>query len=145
MTGLQAQASLAQGLSAVTGDMRIDDVVSWLGHRDDARKIMRMLDVFALPSLEENLPLSILEAMACGVPVVATSVGGIPECVVDRQTGFLVPPAKSQPLANALQHLLLQPKLARTMGQAGQQRIHEQFSIDSQLSKLENIFQRMAA
>jgi glycosyltransferase involved in cell wall biosynthesis len=68
--------------------------ITWMGARQDVENIMAAIDVYVLPSLEENLPLAILEAMASSRPVVATHVGGIPECVSHAQSGLLVPPAR---------------------------------------------------
>ena len=70
--------------------------IIWTGHRSDIDELLAALDLYVLPSLEESLPLSVLEAMAAGLPVVAAAVGGIPECVVAGETGLLVPPAQER-------------------------------------------------
>ncbi len=85
-------------------------------------------DVFCLPSWWEAMPLSVLEAMASGLPVVATEVGDVPRLVEDGRTGFVVPSRDPQSLANALAKLLSDPALARSMGAAGRARADERFS-----------------
>jgi len=87
-------------------------------------------DVFCLPSIYEGLPLAILEAMAAGLPVVATAVSGNPEAVEDGTTGLLVRPESAAALADALIALLGDPERRRAMGEAGRARIAERFSID---------------
>ena len=101
--------------------------VMFTGWRDDARDIVAAADIFVLPSLIEGLPYSILEAMSSGKPVVATSTGGIPEAVVDKETGFLVPIKKSMAIADAVNFLIHNKDVAVTMGVAGKRRIEEQF------------------
>ncbi|MFH1736461.1 MAG: glycosyltransferase family 4 protein [Actinomycetota bacterium] len=97
------------------------------GWRDDARDIVAAADIFVLPSLVEGLPYSLLEAMSAGKPVVATSTGGIPEVVVDKETGFLVPIKKPMALADAVNFLIHNKDVAVTMGVAGKRRIEEHF------------------
>jgi glycosyltransferase involved in cell wall biosynthesis len=86
-------------------------------------------DVFCLPSTYEGLPLAILEAMAAGLPVVATAVAGNPEAVEDGVTGLLVPPESASALATALVSLLADPERRRLMGEAGRRRAAERFAI----------------
>jgi len=86
--------------------------------------------VFACPSIYEPFGIINLEAMACETPVVATRVGGIKEVVVDRETGFLVPPGDSVKLGRAITRLLENPKLAARMGRAGRKRVLQQFTWD---------------
>jgi len=119
--------------------------VVWAGHRGDVDEIMAALDLFVLPSLEESFPLAILEAMEAALPVVATAVGGIPECVLPGETGILVPPADSHALAEAIIALLPDPARRRRFGEAGRRRVRENFSIDSQVPRIEDILGRAAS
>ena len=125
--------------------LQVSSRITWAGVRNDIERILAGLDVYALPSLEENMPLAILEAMASSRAVVATAVGGIPECVIHEQTGLLVPPAKGMPLADALIRLLTDDGLRERMGQAGRQRVRQLFSAESQVRQIEHVLKRSAA
>lgn len=107
----------------------IDDAVWLPGARTDIAEIMQAFSVFAMSSLAEGTPVTVLEAMASALPVVATGVGGIPEVVIDGKTGLLVPALDSAALAAALATYLLQPQLAARHGGAGRVRIEQKNSI----------------
>ena len=96
-----------------------------LGYREDVAALLAAADIFALPSHFEGLPMSVIEAMLTGLPVVATDVRGPREQVVDRQTGLLVPPAETKPLALALHLLVADAPLRARMGEAGRTRALE--------------------
>ncbi len=98
-----------------------------LGYRDDVPAILAASDIFALPSHFEGLPMSIIEAMLTGLPVIATDIRGPREQVIDGETGLLVPPATIAPLATAIQRLATDPALRLKMGQAGLARAREHF------------------
>jgi len=109
--------------------------LAWLpGARDDVPEILRGLDCFALPSLAEGISNTILEAMACGLPVVATRVGGNPELMEEGMTGRLVPQANAEAMAGALFDYFDDPALARRHGRAGRQLILQRFSLDRMVS-----------
>ncbi|MBL6078313.1 glycosyltransferase family 4 protein [Belnapia sp. T18] len=111
----------AQAEAAMPGRVRR------LGYRHDVARVMAAADVFALPSHFEGLPMSIIEAMLCGLPVVATDIRGSREMVVEGETGFLVPPASIEPLAEALGRLAGDAGLRARMGAAGRLRAIERF------------------
>jgi len=96
-----------------------------LGFREDVRRFLSDMDVFVLSSRFEGLPLTIIEAMFAGLPVVATRVGGVPELVEDGITGFLVPPKDPGALAEALQKLIEDPELRRRMLEETEKVYHE--------------------
>lgn len=98
-----------------------------LGYRHDVARVLAAADVFALPSHFEGLPMSVIEAMLTGLPVVATDIRGPREQVVDGATGLLVPPAEAEPLAGALTRLAKDPALRATMGAAGRARALDRF------------------
>lgn len=98
-----------------------------LGYRDDVARVLAAADVFALPSHFEGLPMSIIEAMLSGLPVVATDVRGPREQVVPEETGLLVPPVEDGPLADALARLAGDPALRLRMGEAGRARALDLF------------------
>ena len=102
-----------------------------LGWRQDITSLMKTADIFALPTYYyEGLPVSILEAMACNKPVVATRHRGCEDVVVDGQTGFLVPVKQAEPLADKLLLLLDDEQLRRRMGQAGRQHVQQHFEVE---------------
>jgi glycosyltransferase involved in cell wall biosynthesis len=106
-------------------------VVRLTGERNDVAQLLAASDVFVLSSRSEGLPLSILEAMAAGLPVVATNVGGVVELVLEGETGFLVPPGDPQSLVGALERLLDDSALRRRLGAAGRIRVEEHFDLVS--------------
>lgn len=99
------------------------------GYRDDIRFVLQDCDVFVLPSLSEGTPLSILEAMAAGVPVIATRVGGIPEQIEHAKSGILVRPGDADDLAAAIENLVAQPELRIDLAHHAQSRVREEFSL----------------
>jgi glycosyltransferase involved in cell wall biosynthesis len=100
----------------------------WAGHHDRIANVLAALDVCALASREESFPVSILEAMAAELPVVATAVGGVAEMVVDGATGRLVPPRRPDRLASALIPVVGDATLRRRLGAAGRERVEQNFS-----------------
>jgi glycosyltransferase involved in cell wall biosynthesis len=103
--------------------------VALLGDRRDVPELLAAADVFVLSSRSEGAPLSILEAMAAGLPVVASDVGGVGELVVDGETGLLVPPGDPARLAQALAHVLDDRALRERLGTAGRARARERFDL----------------
>jgi glycosyltransferase involved in cell wall biosynthesis len=110
-------------------DRGLADRVELTGTREDVAQILARADVFVLSSRSEGMPMSALEAMAAGLPVVATAVGGVPELVVDGETGFLVPPGDAPALSRALDRILGDPDLRRRLGEAGRQRAGGMFAL----------------
>lgn len=118
--------------------MGLGHKIKFAGFQDDAADAIRSLDIVAHPSLHtEGLPNSLLEAMACGVPVVATPVAGIPEAVVDGVTGILVPPRDPSQIANALISLIGDRERMRQMGLAGRKRAEEHFNYLDKMAQFE--------
>ena len=111
---------------------------------EEVLRCLARASVFALPSHCENLPIAVIEAMASGLPVVATPVGGIPEMVEDGVTGFLVPVNDHQALAERLVQLLQSPELCRSMGCAGRARFEERYSADVVIQRLAEIYATLA-
>jgi glycosyltransferase involved in cell wall biosynthesis len=97
-------------------------------------------DVFCLPSHWEAMPLAVLEAMAAGLPVVATAVGEIPAMVVEDETGYVVPVSDPDALAAALGRLLVDPRLRRTMGAAGRRRAEERYSSEGTVRAVSDVY-----
>lgn len=118
--------------------------LAWLaGERDDVPRIMRGLDLFVLPSLAEGISNTILEAMASGLPVVATAVGGNPELVRDGRTGTLVPPADPQAMAQAMLDYYADAAECRRQGREARQAAEHDFSMTAMVSGYVAIYDRM--
>jgi glycosyltransferase involved in cell wall biosynthesis len=119
--------------------------VVFVGFHRDVLPFLQAADIFVLPSTQEGLSLSALEAMAMSKPVVACRVGGTPEVVVDGQTGLLVSPGQPAELASALERLLSHPEEAEAMGAAGQQRVREDFDLEQMVTKIEQMYRNLIA
>lgn len=122
----------------------VRDRVVFAGRIEDAGRLLADLDVLALPSWTEGLPLVVLEAMARKRAVVATPVGGTPEVVVDGVTGLLVPPRDPDALADALRRLLADAPLRARMGDAGYERVRARFSADAMTGRVLAIYDAVA-
>jgi len=118
--------------------------VVFAGYRGDAGDCIAELDIFALPSWTEGMPLVVLEAMQHGKPVVATAVGGTGEIVVDGETGLLIPLRDPASLAAALRRLLDDPEQARRLGEAGRQRARRLFSAESSVRRTLEVYDELA-
>jgi glycosyltransferase involved in cell wall biosynthesis len=117
--------------------------VRFLGTRRDPLDLLSAADVFVMPSVVEGMSNALLEAMALGLPVVATEVGGTPEVVTDGETGFLVPPADPDRLAAALAKLLLAPELGRELGSAGRRRIQACYRVEHTTAAVERLYDEL--
>ncbi len=118
----------------------LQEQLIFAGHRNDVHDILPCMDIMVLPSLTEGLPLGLLEAMAAARPVVATKVGGIPEAVLDRVTGVLVPPEDELSLVQGIQELLSYREKAEAMGQEGRKRILDQFTLQLMVEKTQTLY-----
>lgn len=132
-------------LSSEAKRLGVDHRIHLLGYRDDAVGWLGSMDVFALPSLSEGLPLSLLEAMAAGIPTVITEVGGMPEVVQDGLTGCIVPPGSPEALASKILFLLENPPIAAEMGAAARDRVRELYSRDRMVGNYRSLYQMALA
>lgn len=125
----------------------IGDRVTFLGRRDadEVERIVSACDALVLPSSMEGLPYVILEAMACGKPVVSTRAYGIPEAVVDGETGFLVDPGNVGELARALRSVIADRALRARLGRAGRVRFEEHFTLERQLAVMSSLYREVLA
>jgi glycosyltransferase involved in cell wall biosynthesis len=130
-------------LERLAHDLGVADRVAFLGWQDDVRSILRRWAVFAQPSLFEGFGVSALEAMAEGLPVVATDVGGLPELVLDGVTGSLVPAHDPARLAEALRMLLLDPAARARLGASARSRAAEHFSVPRMAAEVESVYDRL--
>ena len=123
----------------------IDSYITFSGMRHDVPDRLRQLDIFVLSSTTEGVSLTLLEAMATGLPVVATDVGGNPEVVIDGETGYLVPMQNPAEMAGRLLLLLNDEKLRRHMGSKGRERVVNTFSIKETARKYVELYDSVAA
>lgn len=119
-------------LMRLSEDLGVSGNIVWLGQQDQAEvyKLYVVMDVVVVPSLFEGFGLTAAEAMAAGIPVIASNVDGVAEVVKDGVTGALFPVGNWQALAESLIHLLNNPQLAKKFGQNGRDRVQEYFSLD---------------
>jgi glycosyltransferase involved in cell wall biosynthesis len=135
------EGRLRRSLEERCASRGIDDRTEFLGHVDDMPGFYRTIDIFVLPSVSsEGLPLGVLEAMASGVPVVGTTVGGTPEAVRDAVEGLLVPPRDVSALTVALRRLLENPDERSMMGKAGRARAVDEFSLERFLREIRDLY-----
>jgi glycosyltransferase involved in cell wall biosynthesis len=117
--------------------------VRFLGIRDDIPRVLSAFDVAVFSSDYEGSPLSVLECMDAALPVVATSVGGVPDIVVDGATGLLVKPGDAQALSDGVRKLLADPALARRMGEAGRDRLRSEFTLAATVGRIEALYEEL--
>ena len=129
-------------LEAAARDLGLTDAVRFLGHRDDAREWLAACDVYANSSISEGVSLTILEAMAAGLPIVATEVGGTPE-IVDASCGRLVPARSATGLAAAAIDLLERRDLRQVLGQAARQRAETRFTIERMVAEYAAVYREV--
>ncbi|MGH7207796.1 MAG: glycosyltransferase, partial [Nitrospiraceae bacterium] len=135
---LQRLLDLAERLS-------VRDRLILVGYQDDVAPFLGVMDLVALPSRTEGFPITILEAMAASRPIVATSVGGVPEAVRDGRTGILVPPGDPRRLAEAIIGLLDSPGLARAMGEEGRKLVESVFTLEAEARQTAQVYRRALA
>jgi len=126
-------------------ELGIRDRVEFKGVRSDVPEILAQTDVFVLASKTETLPISILEAMRAGLPVIASDVGGISEEVVDGETGLLVPAGSVEELSGALKRLLADRQLRVAMGNAGRRRFERLFLAETMLERTQALYEEVLA
>ena len=123
----------------------VEKSILWLGHRNDIPQLLTALDVYVLASLDEMLPVAVLEAMAAARPIVGTSVGGVPECLETERTALLVPPENPQALSAAILRLLDDTELRDSLSANARHAAQKQFSVESQTTHIEAVFARLIA
>jgi len=137
---LLGDGPLRGSLQLLAEKLGISGHVTFLGARHDVPECLATFDIFAFPSLNEGMGRALVEAMAMGVPAVATNVGGIPDIVVDGATGLLVPPMDDAALADALLGLLRDPARRQAYGQAARRRVDDRFDVAAMVSDIEHLY-----
>jgi glycosyltransferase involved in cell wall biosynthesis len=121
----------AKSLTAVIHTQAMDESIRMMGMIDDSRELLWALDIFAMPSIQEGLGVAALEAMACGLPVIASATGGLLDSVQNEITGIHVPVGEASALANAIARLAASSELRSRMGAAGRDRVAADFAMSS--------------
>ncbi len=134
-----------EALEGLARELGVAEQVVMLGHRSDVPDVLAALDIAVLSSDFEGSPLSVMEYMEAGKPVVATSVGGVPDLVEEGVTGFLVEPQDPDGLAAAVAKLIEQPERAAEMGAAGRARRRAEFSLEGTTRRIESLYEELYA
>jgi len=130
-------------LEALTAELNLQDQVRFTGPRRDVERLLKMATVFVQPSRWEGLPLSALEAMAAGLPIVATRTTGLIDLIEHDKTGLLVPVDNVDELATAIKSVISHPAKVAQLGQAAQEHVHEHFSVDKMVKAYTELFERL--
>lgn len=138
------EGPLRMDLDRQVKETHVEDMVFFLGFRDDVPQILGSLDLFVLSSKLEGMGTSIMDAMASRLPVVATRVGGIPEVVVDGETGILVPAKNPDALADAILKIYSDKQAAKQLGERGYQVVHKKFSAESMADRIIDHYEELA-
>ena len=145
LIGEEGKGNLKEQLEDQIADLRLEENVKLLGFRRDVKQLLRIMDVFVLPSLSEGLPLSVVEAMAASLPVVATDVGGLKEIVSDGETGYLVESGNAAVLADKVSTLLTDKNLRKRMGNKGRKVALDRFSLESMIDNYQNLYEKLVS
>jgi glycosyltransferase involved in cell wall biosynthesis len=132
--------SYKEKLLSLANSPGLKERVIFAGYREDIPELLASFDLFVLPSRSEGFGRVNLEAMAMGIPVISTNVGGIPEVVEDGVTGILVPPGNSNALSHAIMRLLDDPHMRETMGREGRKRVEERFTLQGHVQRIQEIY-----
>jgi len=133
-------------IRARIGQLGMTKQVLMLGYRQDSLSLLRALDVFVMPTVEgDTIPQVLLEAMAVGLPVIATTTGSIPDVVRHGVTGLLVPPRDSQAISTSIETLLTDTGLRQTLGHNASSFVANSYSLESMLNRLEGVYREVLA
>ena len=132
--------ALKDELTKIARDLGLENIVRFVGFRSNVGDWLAAVDIGVLPSFYEGLPLTAVETLAAGIPLVATAVDGTPEVVIDGETGHLVPPGDPAAMAEAIGRLARQPELRRKFGLAGRDRVLKRFRIQRQVKQTSDLY-----
>jgi L-malate glycosyltransferase len=141
---IAGEGELRESLERQIRDHHLEKHVFLVGFRPDVLSVHKAFDIFVMSSVTEGLGTSLLDAMACGKPIVATTAGGMPEVVRNGETGLLVPPRDHEAMAAAIVKLLTDEPMRRAMGAAGEARVQEHFSAERMVQDTLAVYRRVA-
>ena len=130
-------------LEALRAELRLERHCRFHGFQDDVRPFLAQADVFVLTSISEGIPLTLLEAMATGLPGIATDVGGNREIIVPGETGYLVPVRSPTAFAEAVLRLMAEPAELDRLGQGSRRRVEEEFSLAVMVARYEALYREL--
>lgn len=145
VVGCVSERAYFEELQELIRSLGLTEKIRFLGHRDDVLPLLKMSDVFCLPSRSEGFSNALLEAMACGLPCVATRVGGNGEAVVDQRSGYLVASEGPEEMAERILTLLRNPERAKQMGKAGREIVESRFSAQAMITQLVELYDGLLA
>ena len=142
IVGGEEQPGMVETVTRLMKEPKLKGKVEYHGIQSgrDKQQFLQNADIFVLPSYAEGLPIALLEAMAYGIPVIVSNVGGIPSVVTDEQEGYLITAGNQKELSTALIKLIDHPELRKQLGEAAKKRCQSQFSIDVTVDKLLNLY-----
>ena len=135
--------SLRKKLEELTESLNLSNSVRFIGrvHNNEVVEYLHMIDIFVAPSLSESFGVAVVEASSCGIPVIASDVGGFPEVVMHSETGFLVPPKDPEAIASKIIKLIEEPSLRQQLGIEGRKFVLENFEWNLCANKMEKIYE----
>ena len=141
---LAGEGDQRKQLEALSAELGIENNVKFLGARKDLPNVLSACDSVIMPSLTEGFPRVAIEAMASSKPVIATSVGGVPEAIIDGQSGILVPSKNIEAMTDALISVSTNSELAERLGVAARQRTEQRFAASNYVARLDEMYRRLA-
>lgn len=142
---IYGKGELKNKLEALTKELQIEDKVIFKGYisNEDVPKALNEMDIFVVPSINESFGVAAVEAMACEIPVIASSVGGLKEVIVDKETGYLVPKKDHKEIAKYLKKLILDKNLRTPLGENGRKRVLENYDWNSNVEYMIKIYEEI--
>jgi len=127
-------------LQRLAKNLGVEQSICFAGYRKDVAAWLNRFDIFVLPSLSEGMPVSVLEAMFMKKPVIATSVGGVPEVIENGEDGLLVPPKNPEELADAIVHMITDSALRESIAMKGYEKVQKQYRVDVMIKRYQDVF-----
>lgn len=142
---IYGKGELKNKLEALTKELQIEDKVIFKGYisNEDVPKALNEMDIFVVPSINESFGVAAVETMACEIPVIASSVGGLKEVIVDKETGYLVPKKDHKEIAKYLKKLILDKNLRTSLGENGRKRVLENYDWNSNVEYMIKIYEEI--